>query len=292
MGWSALALRVVVAGTPGGSAPAVEVVCEEEMTFGAGLANTPVDIPLDDESGEPVAGRIRRVDRFWLITNLSRSRTYVVENEEGSGEYVCVPPGRADMPVPFTRSRITLPSPTGLVYLSVTAPDPAYLASPEPSARPAHRPDEPTSAFGLDEHAKYFMVLVALCEPRLRDSSSPAIPSTPEIVRRLQHHGLCAGITEAAVNYHISYLARRKLRVRGDTRSARDAGARINWQRAAVVSTALRFRLVREEHLGLFATADADDETGAERRPPRRHQAYASGAAPPGPGNISSKSAS
>jgi hypothetical protein len=230
-------LRIAVPGTPRG------FVCEQEqeMTFGAGLADTPVDITLDDDSGEPVAGRIRPVGCFWLITNLSRTRTYVVENEEGGGEYLCVPPQRADMPVPFTHSRVTLPSPAGLVCLTVTAPAPDYLTAPGPNARPA-------AAFPLDERAKYFLVLVALCEPRLRDPSSAAIPSTPGIVRRLKHHAACAGITEAAVNYHITYLARRKLRVRNgdnDDQSAR-------WQRAAVVSTAMRFRLVREEHLRLL----------------------------------------
>lgn len=288
MGWSAPALRIAVPGEPPGSAPAVEVVCEQEMTFGAGVEGAPVDIPLEDDSGEPIAGRLRPVGRFWLITNLSRTRTYVVENEEGSGEYLCVPPGRADMPVPFTRSRVTLPSPAGLVCLSVTAPDPAYLTGPAPAAWAADHPEQPPSAFGLDEQAKYFLVLVALCEPRLRDPSSAAIPSTPEIVKRLRGHDACAGITEAAVNYHITYLARRKLRVRDDG-SAQEPETRVNWQRAAVVSTALRFRLVREEHLALLGAAGGG---GAAAGVPRRHHAYASGAAPPGPGNIASNSAS
>lgn len=251
MGSSALGLRIAVPGTTGGRTPAVEVERGQEMTFGRGLADAPVDIPLDDRGGDPVAGRIRAVGGFWLITNLSRSRTYVVENEEGTGEYLCVPPGRVDMPVPFTRSRVTLPSQAGLVCLSVTASAPGYLAASEPGGRAAGRTRQAESAFSLDETAKYFLVLVALCEPRVLDYASVAIPSTPQIVKRLQRHPSFTDISEAAVNFHIAYIARRKLRVRNDRPEQPDR-ARVNWQREAVVSTALRFHLVREEHLALL----------------------------------------
>jgi hypothetical protein len=69
-------------------------------------------------------------------------------------------------------------------------------------------------------------------------------------VRRLRKQRTWSGITESAVNFHIDYLARRKLRVRDE--EIPGTGVRVNWQREAVVSTALRFGLVTKEHLALL----------------------------------------
>jgi hypothetical protein len=86
---------------------------------------------------------------------------------------------------------------------------------------------------------------VALCEPRLRDSSTVALPSAGEIVDRLCAHEACCELTRAAVNYHIDYLATTKLRVKEPRPGA---GERLEWKREALVSIALRFGLVRDEH--------------------------------------------
>ncbi|KUJ41362.1 hypothetical protein ACZ90_67980 [Streptomyces albus subsp. albus] len=223
----------------------MEVRHDQEVTFGRGAGGEAVDIPLHDPAVEPLAGRIRATADYWLITNLSQVSSYVVDNDDDRGEYVRVPPGRVNMPIPFTHARVTLPSLSGTPSLTVTAPRPAYLDTP-----PRSPVDPPTDAFALDEASKYFLVLVALCEPRLRDASTPAIPGTPEIVRRLREVGSWGGITRAAVNFHIEYLARHKLRVRG--KQIPGTGERVNWQREAVVATALRFGLVRKEHLDLL----------------------------------------
>ncbi|GHF52346.1 hypothetical protein GCM10010218_37250 [Streptomyces mashuensis] len=225
----------------------MEVPPGRAVTFGRGAAGQPVDVALDDPGGGPVAGRIRAAHGFWLLSNLSLARTVVVENAEGGGEYLRVPPGRLEMPVPFTRARVLLPAAGGLLSLEVTAPDPLYLDA----ALPAECPDDHMArAFSLDCMAKYFLVLVALCEPRLGDPSDPAIPGTREIVERLRGLDSCRSITQAAVNFHIDYLARHKLRVRD--RLSPGGGLRANWQREAVVSTALRFGVVRQEHLALL----------------------------------------
>ncbi|HWM02347.1 MAG TPA: hypothetical protein VNP92_08400, partial [Actinophytocola sp.] len=89
---------------------------------------------------------------------------------------------------------------------------------------------------------KYFLVLVALCEPRLRDPWSSVIPSAPEIVDRLRPLDSCRDLTRSAVNFHIDYLARTKVPV------AHEGAPRADWRRAALVSAALRFGLVRPEH--------------------------------------------
>jgi len=49
--------------------------------------------------------------------------------------------------------------------------------------------------FSMDCHATYFLVLVALCEPRLRDVSSVAVLTTPEVVERLKAHPSCRNLT-------------------------------------------------------------------------------------------------
>ncbi len=233
---------------PGADAAArsITVRSNQEVTFGRGMTGAPADIRVDDPTEEAIAGRIRAAEGgLWFITNLSRARTYVVENEEGGGEYVCVPPGRLDMPVPFTHARICLPSSSGLASLSVSAPAPAnaYLADTAP-AEPA------APAFALDPKAKYFLVLVALCESQLRTPATAAIPSTAEIVRRLRPLASCRRISPAAVNFHIEYIARNKLRVRNEQLPSGRGGG--NWLRQAVVSTALRFRVVWTEHLALL----------------------------------------
>jgi cytochrome P450 len=241
-------LRIALPGTD--TDATIEVRSNQEVTFGRGLTDAPADISVDDPTGEPIAGRIRAAeDGLWFITNLSRARTYVVENEEGGGEYVCVPPGRIDMPVPFTQARISLPSSSGPTYMSVSGPPPAnaYAADADPA-------EQPTPAFALDPRAKYFLVLVALCEPQLRTPATVAIPSTAEIVRRLSPLASCHRISPAAVNFHIEYIARHKLGVRNQQPPSGRSGG--NWLRQAVVSTALRFRLVWTEHLALLPAAD------------------------------------
>ncbi|MFJ2766413.1 cytochrome P450 [Streptomyces sp. NPDC087300] len=253
LGASSSDLRIAL---PGVDAKAVEVHSNQEVTFGRGLTGAPADIRVDDPTGEPIAGRIRAAeDGLWFITNLSRARTYVVENEEGGGEYVCVPPGRLDMPVPFAHARISLPSATGSTYLSVSAPTPANAYATQPYAADAEPGEQVDPAFALDPRSKYFLVLVALCEPQLRTPATVAIPSTAEIVRRLSPLASCRKISPAAVNFHIEYIAGQKLGVRNQQPSSGRSGG--NWLRQAVVSTALRFRLVWTEHLALLPAADA-----------------------------------
>ncbi|GHH66447.1 hypothetical protein GCM10017673_11940 [Streptosporangium violaceochromogenes] len=211
----------------------LELAPGEHATFGRG----PADLVLPDPSISPSAGRIDAVDDYWMISNLSRSATYVVDNPDG-GEFVRVPPGRVRAPIPFELARVRLPCDT--TSFLVFAPE-HLLLRPEvsrcgrESARPAR----------LDVTAKYFLILVALCEPRLRDPLSTVIPTVPEIIIRLADLGL----GRAAVNFHLDYLARVKLRVRTPDRPGRP-----DRQRAALVSMALGHDLVRTEHLALLET--------------------------------------
>src|SRR3978361_1313453 len=56
-----------------------------------------------------LAGESTAVEDYWLITNLSRDKTYVVDNPEGGGEYLTVSPRRVAAPVPFEFARVSLP---------------------------------------------------------------------------------------------------------------------------------------------------------------------------------------
>ncbi|MBQ1124378.1 serine/threonine protein kinase [Streptomyces sp. B15] len=223
--------------------------------FGRGGPDDPVQVALSDPGVSRYAGQITAAEDYWRLSNYSGHVTYVVENMEGAGEHVKVPPGRLGAPVPFEFSRVVLPSRDGEVHFKVFAPEHMYL-----DAGLGVRSGEPTqSPFALDQTSKYFLVLLALCEPRLRDPSSGAIPGVSEVLERLRPLEGCQELTRSAVNYHIEYLATVKLRLRNDDERA--AGP--HHKRAELVALALRFDLVREEHLALLRPARADGKESA-----------------------------
>lgn len=240
-------LLVQVPAPPGGGPPFVANLGPGAVaTFGRGSPDEPVDIPISHPAVSRLAGEIRGADDYWLISNLSRHATYVVDNPEGAGEYLRIPPRRVGAPVPFEFARVVLPVDEGEATFLVFAPQHVY--ADEGSVGGGG--EVTTAAFALDETAKYFLILVALCEPRLRDSSTVALPSVPEIVDRLAPLDAGRGLTASAVNYHIDYLATTKLRVK--QRAGIDEWQRLEWKREALVATAVRFGLVDERHLRLL----------------------------------------
>lgn len=212
------------------------------LTFGRGAPDVAVDIVVPHQGVSRFAGEIRAVDDYWLLTNSSHAMTYVVENLEGAGEHVKVTPRRLDAPIPFELGRLILPSEDGSYEVNVYAPQHAYLDRHGPSSG-----DATTRPYSLDESSKYFQVLVALCEPRLRDPATVEIPSSEQVAERLGGTG-----TRSAVDYHIDYLAETKLRIKPPSDGS---GARLERKRESLVALALRFDLVREEHLELLADA-------------------------------------
>ncbi|WP_030276306.1 hypothetical protein [Streptomyces sp. NRRL B-24484] len=216
---------------------------DDSADFGRGAPDRPAAIPLTDQGVSRRAGELTAAADYWRLSNFSRSATYVVENLEGAGEHLKVAPGRLGAPVPFEFSRVVLPSLGGGCHFKVFAPQHAYLDRVQ-----AGPPGEHTvSPFALDSTAKYFLVLVALCEPRLRGTSA-AVPGVGDVVERLRG-GPGGGPTRSAVNYHIDYLAESKLRLRP---AGPDDGAAPLRKREELVGLALRFDLVREEHLALL----------------------------------------
>ncbi|MCL2586176.1 MAG: FHA domain-containing protein [Streptosporangiales bacterium] len=239
-------MRTVIVRIPGGTKE-TELAPGEAATFGRGIPpshNSHVDITLSGPEVSRLAGVITARDDFWLISNYSANSTYAIRNPDGGGEFIKVAPRRLDMPVPFEFADVVLPAGEDTPAFSVLAPKHTYGDSVPGMAATA--PGEPTvAAFPLDETAKYFLILVALCEPRLRDAASVVIPTVPEIIERLCEAGY-PRMSRSAVNFQIEYLARRKLRVKNDESGKAD------WQRAALVSLAIRFDLVGQRHLTLL----------------------------------------
>ncbi|GAA1178515.1 serine/threonine-protein kinase [Kitasatospora gansuensis] len=233
-----------------GTAVSLELGPGDVARFGRGSADRPVEITLPDPAVPRLAGEIRASEDHWQLSNFSTSLSYVVENPEGAGEYIRIAPRRIGAPVPFEFARVVLPTQGATQSFQVYAPAHTYYDAPPlpQSAGPAT-----LMAFPLDESATYFLVLVALCEPRLRDMSASAVPTTRQVVERLRTHDTCPGISEPTVSFHIDYLARNKLRVR----QPESGGRRMDGKREAVVSLALRFGLVREDHLALLPARPA-----------------------------------
>ncbi|MEV0321632.1 FHA domain-containing protein [Streptomyces sp. NPDC050658] len=195
------------------------------------------------------AGVLTASAAFWTLSNHSGHQTYVVENPEGAGEHIKVGPGRLDAPVPFEFSRVVLPAADELVSFDVWAPRHDYL---DANSRTGH--GEPTAmAFPLDRGKRYFLVLAALCEPRLRTAPHAPLPTTDQLIERLRPVWPAAG--RASVQWNIDYLAV-KLRLKQPPTAA-DSGPRLNGKKESLVSLALRFDLVREDDLAVLREAVA-----------------------------------
>lgn len=221
----------------------------QSLTFGRGTGGVVVDIDVPLPEVSRLAGTIRAESDYWLLTNASPAVTYVVENLEGAGEHIKVPPCRLEAPVPFELSRLLLPTGRDTYDLHVYAPQHGYA---DPEAVVGAAGEMTIRPFALDTTAKYFQVLVALCEPRLRDPSSVVIPSSQQVASRLARAGRGQRVSRSAVDYHINYLAETKLRIKspGD-----GSGERTDAKRESLVTLALRFNLVLEEHVDLLPAA-------------------------------------
>lgn len=201
---------------------------------------------IDHAGVSRLAGTVTASGSFWSLSNLSRQQTYVVENPEGAGEHIKVAPGRLEAPVPFEFSRLVVPARDELLGFEVWAPQHEYQDRDQSDLSDLSDHGQVTApAFPLDRTKRYFQVLTALCEERLRGKPHAPLPTTAEVARRLSAVWPAAGTT--SVQWNIDYLAV-KLRLKPGPESA-DCGPRLNGKKEALVSLALRFDLVREDDL-------------------------------------------
>ncbi|WP_405801842.1 FHA domain-containing protein [Streptomyces sp. NBC_01506] len=231
----------------------------EILRFGRG---TPADFPgrpaefltIPHHGVSRRAGEITAAGSYWTLSNLSRTSTYVVENPEGAGEHIKIAPGRIEAPIPFEFSRVVLPAAEDLLSFDVWAPRHEYA---EEAA--ADHGGEPTAhAFPLDRTKRYFLVLAALCEARLRGAPHAPPPTADQVVDRLRPVWPAASRT--AVQWNIDYLAV-KFRMKQPPESA-DCGPRLNGKKESLVSLALRFDLVREAELAVLEAGTAAGAAG------------------------------
>ncbi|KNE79675.1 MULTISPECIES: hypothetical protein [Streptomyces] len=217
----------------------IRIAPGERLAFGRaaeddGLTIAHRGVPRD-------AGEITAHRAFWLLSNHSADQTYVVENPEGAGEHIKVSPGRLDAPVPFEFSRVVLPAAGELLRFEVWAPRHRYRprgAAPSCGATTA-------PAFSLDRTTRYYAVLAALCEARLRAEPHAPLPTVAQVTERLRPNW--PAVTRSSVHWNIDYLAV-KLGLRpGPEEDC--PGPRLNGKKESLVSLALRFDLVREEDL-------------------------------------------
>ncbi|MGW6535479.1 FHA domain-containing protein [Streptomyces sp. NPDC055051] len=207
------------------------------------------DLALAHEGVPRIAGEITAFPAYWLLSNLSENQTYVVENPEGAGEHVKVAPGRAEAPIPFEFSRVVLPAAGDLLAFDVWAPRHTFRNADRDGLSGAAT----APAFALDRTKRYFAVLVALCEPRLRGEPHAALPAAEQLMERLGP--TWPGVTRSAVYWNIDYLAV-KLRLRPGPHEA-EPGHRTHGKKETLVSLALRFDLVREDDLVVLGPASA-----------------------------------
>ncbi|MEV1077884.1 FHA domain-containing protein [Streptomyces sp. NPDC050211] len=223
----------------------VRIATGERITFGR--AESDGGLTIAHEGVPRVAGEIEALRNFWLLSNLSEDQTYVVENPEGAGEHIKVTPGRLDAPVPFEFSRVVLPAAGDLLAFDVWAPRHAFRSV----ARQGLTGALTAPAFALDRTKRYFAVLTAICEPRLRGEPHAPLPAVEQLVERLRP--TWPTVSRSSVYWNIDYLAL-KLRLRPGPDTA-EPGQRVNGKKESLVSLALRFDLVREEDLLMFAAA-------------------------------------
>ncbi|WP_344355549.1 FHA domain-containing protein [Streptomyces gobitricini] len=231
-------MHSIIVVPPGCDGPAgqLRIAPGQSLTFGRAADN---DLVIEHSGVSRTAGTITAHHSFWILSNDSTSQTYVVENPEGAGEHVKVVPGRQDAPVPFEFARVVLPAAGDLLGFEVWAPSHSYrhrALSPGQATAPA---------FALDRTKRYFAVLTALCEPRLRGAPHAPLPAVDELVERLRPTWPAAN--RSSVYWNVDYLAV-KLRLRPEPETA-EAGRRLNGKKESLVSLALRFDLVREDDL-------------------------------------------
>ncbi|MDX5566072.1 FHA domain-containing protein [Streptomyces sp. ID05-04B] len=222
----------------------IRVATGERLTFGRAAGG---GLLIAHEGVPRAAGEITAHRTFWLLSNHSEDQTYVVENPEGAGEHVKVAPGRQEAPVPFEFSRVVLPAAGDLLAFEVWAPRHVFRSV----ARHGLAGDRTAPAFCLDRTKRYFAVLAALCEPRLRGEPHAPLPAVEQLVDRLRP--VWPAVSRSAVYWNVDYLAV-KLRLRSDP-DVTEPGRRLNGKKESLVSLALRFDLVREDDLCVLSPA-------------------------------------
>jgi hypothetical protein len=227
------------------------------VTFGGEPAI--VDFPVRTSQLPDLLGTLTAWPDHWSITNHSDAVTMVIENLNGQG-FATVLPGTDNVPMPFTDARVLILGPSGLI---------GFVVRTDLYARAGRVDGRQSSTAVLDEDTKYFLVLVALCEPALRFGTMVSVPTSREIAAKLRRLDQCQDMTPEAVQYHLHYVLNHKLgehvrhfsRLRG--RAA--GGVQFRHQRVMLAELSMRFNLVSREHLRLLEPTETAHPLSAAR---------------------------
>jgi hypothetical protein len=216
----------------------------DEITFGSDQEQA--DLVIPDASLAAVVGQIGATETGWWIENMTADLQVLVEHSNGH-DFVVVQ-GAMTIPSPVASARVLLIGHAGIVSFSVTS-------TTDRTGGSAHEPAASGRAGLLSESAKYFRVLVALCEPALRSRSVTTVPTSAEIVERLRRVPAYRSMTSTAVNFHLNYLCTQKLRahVRRYSQIMGIPPQTVARQRRLVlVQLSLHFNLVSHAHQRLL----------------------------------------
>lgn len=165
----------------------------------------------------------------WRASNLSSASPVIIADLEYPDQFVRVPPGRADIPVPFELAQIGSVMGEASDALTVFGPEPRTVhAAEHPCPASAEADIRP-----LNPQSTYFAVLQELCAPRQGGGSTLPLPTSSQIAGSLQEYGI--HLTPRAVDHHIDYLVQR---LGVSPPPGLPAGR--SWKKEALVGEALR----------------------------------------------------
>ena len=236
----------------------------DEVTFGRDQGDGP---GVDAGAGVPHlalstsarlhahAGRIEALDDGWLLVNEGRWLHLRVVPRDGA-DSTDVTPGRT-LRVPWPSVRVEVATGEEVVSVEVDCP----LLATEAPASGAVPAGDTVRALDLDRDAGYFRALVALCAPRLRDPSTPEVPTVAEVARTLSALPVEGGrVSTKAVERRLAHV-RRRAGVGGDPDGVSAAGLEVRDASRRLVDLALRTGTVTVADLDLLA----DDGVAAPR---------------------------
>jgi hypothetical protein len=236
-----VAVSIQCAQHPARGSTVLDLIPGQAATFGTcGCGRCLHDLLLHTSKAGHIAGRVSAFADHWRIDNLSIDNRLFIEDVEEYGQLVTVPPGRAQVVVPFEISRIMAGETTQVEVAKIFGPEP--LTGCDPARR---CPREQPNVARLDEESTYFEVLATLCNDRLNVDPSAALPTSVAIAKTMRERGRF--ITPRAIDEHINYLI--------DKLGLRPAGkglARRSWRKEALATEAIRRRIITPDHTVQF----------------------------------------
>lgn len=150
-----------------------------------------------------IIGQVHVSKYNWSVENVVPEATIVVENTNGC-DFLTIQGGMR-LPIPFTSSRVIVLCTRAIFTFSVCALNCIRQSGAASAACGVGQ------AAPLDRGAKYFRILIALCEPAIRNGLIADVPSSTDMVRRLRRIPEYCTITKFAVDFHLNYLYSQKL---------------------------------------------------------------------------------